>query len=166
MTKNTKIIVKLLTIVVIIAIVSCLVLVGCDKLKEAGKPEAEEGAKSVTILVGTEEEHTTLTVNTDEEYMAGLLLKLQEDGRITNYTYNTSSYGTYVNSINNIPGEVAGGYVSVYMTINEVGLVDESGWMPPVAVDGKTYYASNVGVDGVPIRDGESYLFLLGVYNG
>lgn len=166
MQKTTKNVVRILTIAMVVVLALALVLVGCDKLKDAGKPEAEIGAKAITILVGTEEEQTTLNVRTDEEYMAQLLLKLAEENKITNYHSTTSTYGTYVDSINNIPGDVQGGYVSVYMSINDVELVDQSGFMPPVVIGGKTYYASNVGVDLIPIRDGESYLFLLGVWNG
>ena len=56
MTKNTKIVVKLLTIVAIIAIISCLVLVGCDKiedLKDLGKTgTAEQGSSSNSVQQG------------------------------------------------------------------------------------------------------------------
>lgn len=165
MTKNTKVIVKLLTIVAIIAIVSCLVLVGCDKLKEVGKPEAEVGNKEVTLIVGQGEEYTTLTVKTYQNYLSGLLAELQLRGKIT-YDSEPSSYGTFIKSINNVVPSNASESVGIYHDIDEVDLrADQSQWpMPNKEYGGKTYYSSNVGADSLPLREGHTYFLTLNVW--
>ncbi|MBQ9276799.1 MAG: hypothetical protein IJ226_04310 [Clostridia bacterium] len=168
MTKRSISVVKILAIVAILVLAMSMVFVGCDKLKDAGKPEAEVGVKTITILIGTQEEYTTLEVNTSEEYMASLLLTLQEENKISNYTYtgSTTNNDVFISTINDIPGNVSNSYVAVYHTINEVELAAPggNGYDDPVTVGTKTLYYSNVGVGLLPIRDGAIYAFLLATY--
>lgn len=166
MTK-TKNIVKILAIVAILVLALSLVLVGCDKLKDAGKPEAEIGNKEVTLIIGQGEEYTTITVKTYQNYLAGLLSELQLRGKIT-YDSEAGAYGTFIKSINNVVPSNTSESVGIYHDIDDVTLrADQSEWpMPNKEYGGKTYYSSSVGADSLPLKEGHAYFLTLNVWEG
>ncbi len=160
---KAKNIVKVLAIVAIVVLALSVILVGCDKLKDAGKPEPEVGNKEVTLIIGQGNEYSTITVKTYQNYMAGLLSELQLRGKIT-YDSEPGSYGTFVKSLNNIQPASSNEWVAVYHDIDDVTLrADQGEWpMPNAEHDGKTYYSSSVGVDSLPLKNGHVYFFTLG----
>ena len=156
MTKNTKVVVKLLTIVAIIAIVSCLVLVGCDKLKDAGKPAAEEGAKSVTILLQNGNGYSSYTAKTSAEYVQDLLVELKNAG-VFAYEFHNTEYGAFMDVLGTMhPNSDNYEYIMFYHDINDAELI-YPGY--DVEYDGKTYSSASLGVSSFPVRDGATYLF-------
>ena len=163
MTKNRMNGVKILAIVAIVVLALSLVLVGCDKLKDAGRPEAEVGNKEVTLIIGVGEEYKTVVVKTYQEYMAGLLLELKLRGKVE-YESSQGTYGTFVESLNNIQPASTSEWVAVYHDIDDVTLRGDVGdWpMANAEYNGKTYYSSSVGVDSLPLKDGHTYYFTLG----
>ena len=158
MTDRAKSIVKILTIVAIIALVASFVFVACNK-------DAKGDSKTVTLIIGVGESYVTLTETTDNEYMAGLLLELKEAGKIQ-YEWENGSYGTYMLSLNNINPQGQSEWVAVYHDIDDVTLRADIGeWpMPNAEYNGKTYYSSSAGVDLLPLIDGHTYYFTLGTY--
>ena len=163
MTKKAMTLVKILAIVAIVVLAMSLVLVGCDKLKDAGKPEAEVGNKEITLIIGVGEEYATVVVKTYQEYMAGLLLELKLRGKIE-YESSQGAYGTFVESLNNIRPASASEWVAVYHDIDDVTLRADIGEWPMANAEynGKTYFSSSVGVDSLPLRNGHTYYFTLG----
>ncbi len=174
MTKNTKVVVKLLTIVAIIAIVSCLVLVGCDKiedLKDLGKPAPSEvpantddnsgdsgdetpaKAFGITVVLIGEGDPLTLETRTNSQYLVGVLDELQTEGRLT---YSASN--GFVNTIGSL--YTTGDYskwIAMYHDINEDTLIAPGYDM---TYNNKTFYSANYGINDLPIRDGATYLFV------
>ena len=163
MNKQTKNVVKILAIVAVVVLALSLVLVGCDKLKDAGKPAPEVGNKEVTLIIGVGEEYSTVVVKTYQEYMAGLLLELKLRGKVE-YESSQGAYGTFVESLNNIRPASSSEWVAVYHDIDDVTLrADLGDWpMPNAEYNGKTYFSSSVGVDSLPLKDGHTYYFTLG----
>lgn len=165
MTKRSISVVKILAIVAILVLAMSMVFVGCNKLKDAGKPEAEVGNKEVTLIIGQGEEFTTITVKTYQNYLAGLLSELQLRGKIT-YDSEPSTYGTFIKSINNVVPQGTSESVGIYHDIDDVTLrADQGEWpMPNKEYGGKEYYSSSVGADSLPLKDGHAYLLTLNVW--
>ena len=165
MTKRSMNVVKILAIVAILVLAMSMVFVGCDKLKDAGKPEAEVGNKEVTLIIGQGEEFTTLTVKTYQNYLSGLLSELQLRGKIT-YDSEPSTYGTFIKSINNVVPQSTSESVGIYHDIDDVTLrADKSEWpMPNKEYGGKEYYSSSVGADSLPLREGHTYFLTLNIW--
>ena len=165
MTRTNKNIVKILAIAAILVLALSFVLVGCDKLKDAGKPEAEIGYKAVALIIGRGDAYNIVVVKTQAEYMTELLNELKASEKIT-YESTQRSYGTYVTSLNNIQPQGENEWVAVYHDIDDVTLRADLGeWpMPNANYGGHEYYSSSVGVDLLPILDGHVYYFTLGSY--
>ncbi len=166
MTKRTNI-VKIVAVVAILVIAISMIFVGCDKLKDAGKPEAEVGNKEVTLIIGQGEEYTTITVKTYQNYLSGLLSELQLRGKIT-YDSEPTADGTFIKSINNVVPQSASEFVGIYHDIDDVTLrTDQSNWpVPNKEYNGKEYYFSNVGADSLPVKEGHTYFLTLNVWGG
>ncbi|MBR4800255.1 MAG: hypothetical protein IK048_01065 [Clostridia bacterium] len=167
MTKTAKNVVKLLTIAAILVVVTCLLLVGCNKveeLKDLGKPEAEEGTKSITVYVQNGNGYTKIETSTTEEYLEAVLLKLLQDQQLSECTIS----GGFISSINNMPGDTPRAYIAVFHDLEEgegETLVDRGDYAPAdIEYDGKTFAYSAVGVSSLPVRDGAGYLFKVETY--
>lgn len=134
------------------AVLSLAVFTGCEK------PAPEEGEKTVQIVVGDE----TFDVTTEADYVGAVLRELkQNEGLHLVYT-ESDQFGMMISEIGAfIPDSGKQEWIKVYSTIGDdmtVSIPTDS-----QEVGGKTYYAATVGVDSLPLRNGEAYLFQMAV---
>ena len=147
-----------LAAIIILALLSALILVafaGCGSLKDLGKPGADAGAKSVTVIVG---DSTFSVQNTSAEFVHDLLVQLKDEGKLI-YEFHDSEYGAYIDELGSLKAG-ANSYVSVYHNIDDLALYDPA-WDAPIQRDGTTFHSSSLGVGSLPVKDGASYLFVL-----
>lgn len=137
MKKNTKIIISAVVVVALIAVLLCVYAVF--------KPKASEGTKSYTVnVVDDEGVTTTYTGKTDAEYLSELMDELVEEGNFS-YDGDSSEYGLYITTINDVIAEYAtnGAYWSIYVN-GEYG---------------------QYGAQSQPVADGDEFSFVYEVYD-
>lgn len=162
MTKRSMNIVKILAIVAILVLAMSMVFVGCNKLKDAGKPEAEVGTKTVTILLQNGDKYDKYVATTEKEYVQDVLVELKNAEKFV-YDFHNTEYGAFIDKLGTMsPDSSKGEYIFVFHDINDASLVGF--WTEPVIYDGRYYVNASLGVSSLPVRDGASYLFNVGSY--
>ena len=137
MKKNKKIIISAVVVVALIAVLLCVYAVF--------KPKTSEGTKSYTVnVVDDEGVTTTYTGKTDAEYLSELMDELVEEGNFS-YDGDSSEYGLYITTINDVIAEYAtnGAYWSIYVN-GEYG---------------------QYGAQSQPVADGDEFSFVYEVYD-
>lgn len=147
---------RTLCTILVIALLLC-VLCACD-LKNAGKPEAQEGEKSITIVIGD----VPFSVKTDAEYLHNVLVEMNDKNEIK-YEYSSGPYGVVVSKVNEL--ETTSDWIkwiSIYHSIDDITLRADIGEYPmdKYSYENKEYFPSSVGVEYLPIYDGSMYLLI------
>jgi len=153
---------KVALVFVSLLIISSLFLFSSCNLKNIGKPEYEDGQKTITVVVG----ETEYTVKTESNYLHEVLLEMKNDGAI-DYVFETSSYGSYPTKVGSLDSKsTTNTYIALYHNIDDITLRGDIGEyaMPGINFKGDSYYYSSVGVDMLPIFDGKTYVIRLGSY--
>ncbi len=146
---------KIFAVIVVLALIALLAatFVGCGNLDKLGKPVIETGSKQATVIIGED----SYLVKTDAIYVHDLLLELKEAGKIE-YKFDMGEYGAFVTKLNGLVGTADyKQWIGVYVDSDDAELI-----MPGYdeTVNGKTYHSASLGVSGLPVRDGVTYLFL------
>lgn len=142
--------IKKIIAVVFVALLLTAVFSSCIK--------PQEGLKTVEITIG-ENSHI---LETNENYLHGALLELKNKGAIATYEVSGSEEGVYITKIDGITfdSQRGFGFISVYHTIDDITLIDTSGYMEDIVLKGVTFKASGVGVAMLPLYDGAKYLLV------
>lgn len=116
--------------VIIVAVVLVLAVAALLAVYFATRPATQEGAKTVTLLVVTDETTETITLKTDEEFL-GAALQAQNlvEGDV-------GEFGMFINSVNGIAADA---------DLQQWWMLTKAGEMV------------NTGADTTPIADGEQY---------
>lgn len=152
---------KKLNKIFIVALVALLALsllafVGCDKLKDLGKPVIETGEKEATVIIGED----SYFVKTDAEYVHDLLVELKEAGEIE-YDFDVTEYGAYIKKLGSLdPTKSQNSFIALYHDIDDDSLIDYE-YGSTVKYDGKDFHSASVGASSMPVRSGAKYLFKL-----
>ncbi|MDR2635025.1 MAG: hypothetical protein LBC13_03475 [Clostridiales bacterium] len=114
---------------------------------------------SVTLIIGDK----TLTTETREEKVVGLLTELKKAGKISAFEYTGQKWGAFVTEIDALKGDsTQGTYILLYHDIDDSGLHEfGSEGVIKREIDGKSYFFSGVGVSLLPVEDGATYVFVL-----
>lgn len=144
---------KFLTELLIFVIVMSLALLSACNLKDLGKPDSQEGEKSVTIIIGDE----TFEVQSSAEYVHEILLTLAEEKGF-DYTFYEGGYGVSVTRLKELRTTSDWtSWVSIYHDIDDVTLIDIYG---TYSYKGNDYFMSLVSVDKLPVFDNHTYVFV------
>lgn len=144
---------KILVATALALLIVAVAFVGCDGLKELGKPVIETGDKSVTVIIADD----AYPVKTGSNYVHDLLVELKEAGEIE-YEFHDTQYGAFIDKLGELVGtEDYSKWIAIYVDSDDAELITPGF---DVTVDGKTYHSASLGASGLPVKNGVTYLFL------
>ena len=152
---NSKRIIATIAIIILLMISSMTMLVSCV-VDEDIQPVANE----VSIYMGAEDIDGAYpyVISTDKLPEGANVADMINATPSLNIEIMDSDFGSYVVSIGNLVPDPSYQFIAVYTTDTTVDVSDE---IIPITHDGKTFYSSNVGIDGINVNKGESYAFIL-----
>lgn len=123
----------------------------------ACNPPAEEGVKTVSVIIGDGSDPLSLT--TESAYLYDALVELCEKEGLT-LSAKDGAWGKTVYQIGDLIGDptMATSAIMFYHDIDDITLYDPK---YDVTVGGQTYHSSSLGVSSLPVRDGATYLIRL-----
>ena len=124
----------------LIAIFSTLLMVGCNK-----------DVENVIFTVDGEKYQITETM-TLNDYM-----NLLEDDGVLSFTTSSGVYGMFITSVNGVKNGIGSNPCWMVYT-DDPDFSDTSDWGTEVVVDGKTYKSTTLGISGVIVKSGASYV--------
>lgn len=118
----------------------------------------QEGLKTVEITIG----ETSHILETNENYLHGALLELKNKGAIATYEISGSEDSIYIVEIEGITfdPQLGYGFIAIYHNIDDIILIDTSGYIDDITLNGVTFKASGVGVAMLPLYDNAKYLLV------
>lgn len=133
---------KLLSLTLtLMTLLSTLVLVACSNGEVENVVFTADGAKY--------EITETTTLN---DYMNALEL----DGKLS-FTTSSSIYGMFITSVNGVKNGIGGNPCWMVYT-DDPDYMDTSDWGTKITIDGKTYKSTTLGISGVIVKSGMTYV--------
>ena len=133
---------KLLSLtLVLMTLLSSLVFVACSNGEAENVVFTADGAKYQIT------ETTTLN-----DYMNALEL----DGKLS-FTTSSSIYGMFITSVNGVKNGIGGNPCWMVYT-DDPDYMDTSDWGTEITIDGKTYKSTTLGISGVIVKSGMTYV--------
>ncbi|MBR1983827.1 MAG: hypothetical protein IKA12_03980 [Clostridia bacterium] len=133
---------KLLSLtLVLMTLLSSLVFVACSNSEAENVVFTADGAKY--------EITETTTLN---DYMNALEL----DGKLS-FTTSSSIYGMFITSVNGVKNGIGGNPCWMVYT-DDPDFSDTSDWGTEITIDGKTYKSTTLGISGVIVKSGMTYV--------
>jgi len=115
-------------------------------------PALPPDGASIAIMVDTQRFEWVTT----QTYIGLVLDELvEEEGLVFTYGYATG-LGRFISTLGDLPSG-SSTFIMLYLTSNDLR------WAIPTqtrVVDGTTFYSANLGIDSLPVLDGETYLFV------
>ena len=156
-----------LLLALMLAVVFVLSAAACEL-----RPAPVEGEKTITVaidmtaytgnveLTGYTDKIKVLTLTTTENYLSDALAALQEDGKLTVVT-SESTYGLSLDGIDGVAVSNQTEYFSAYSNDTEnTGIISWDGTFGGVTFL-ETYLGYNMfGISSMPLKDGKIYLFV------
>lgn len=124
----------------LVAILSTFLMVGCNNQEE-----------NVVFTVDAEKYTITETM-TLNDYM-----NLLEDDGVLSFTTSSSAYGMFITSVNGVKNGVGSNPCWMVYT-DDPDFSDTSDWGTEITVDGKTYKSTTLGISGVIVKSGMTYV--------
>ena len=133
---------KLLSLTLtLMTLLSTLVFVACSNGEVENVVFTADGAKYQIT------ETTTLN-----DYMNALEL----DGKLS-FTTSSSIYGMFITSVNGVKNGIGGNPCWMVYT-DDPDFSDTTDWGTEITIDGKTYKSTTLGISGVIVKSGMTYV--------
>jgi hypothetical protein len=125
------------------------------------RPPAEEGEKTVTIIViNVDGAPTVIEATTEADYLHDLLIELAAEGRLV-YEFTVHlEWGVMLDRLGSLVDGAGGLFIFSYSDDTE----NTNQSFGTLEHNEKTFVANGFGVSGMPVKDGHTYVFALGTW--
>lgn len=151
---NSKRVILSLLVIILIMVSSMALLVSCVETT------TEAVVNEVSVYIGDDniEGAYPFTIDTDKLLDGANVSDMIEATTLLYADLQDGAYGMFLASIGNLVPDPSYQFIAVYTTDTSVDVSDD---IEPITHDDKTFYSSNVGISGIPVKTGESYAFIL-----